>query len=196
MDYVERAAAEWRALPIELEEQGGLTASDIRARARAQARVLEAQGVRLDLIVVDYLGLVQSSGRYKGNRSQEVAEISGELRLLAKELDCHVMAAQQLNREVERNDNPRPHMGHLRDSGAIEQDAHVIMFPFRPVYYLQREKPDDPKRVVEWEADVHAVKNDLELIIGKQRHGEMNVTVPLFADPASNAIRDKPREGK
>jgi len=112
----------------------------------------------LDLLVIDYIQLIKGT---KQNREQEVAEISRNLKLLAKELSITVIILAQLSRAAETRQDKRPLLSDLRESGAIEQDADSVLFPFRPAYY-QDEKP---------------VIEDAELIIGKNRNGEC-VTIP------------------
>jgi len=107
----------------------------------------------LDLVVIDYIQLMKGT---KANRQEEVAEISRNLKLIAKELGICIIALSQLSRAVEQRSDHRPMLSDLRESGAIEQDADAILFPYRPAYY-QDEKPET---------------EDAELMIAKNRHGE------------------------
>ena len=120
---------------------------------RTKARRLQAE-TGLDLVIVDYLQLVSSAGRVE-NRQQEMSAISRSMKGLAKELHCPVIALSQLNRSLEQRPNKRPVMSDLRESGAIEQDADVIIFLYRDEVY----NPDSPD------------KGTAEIIIGKQRNG-------------------------
>jgi replicative DNA helicase len=138
--------------PIYIDEGAGLSSFDVRARARR----LHRQCGKLGLIVVDYLQLMAgTSGRASENRATEISEISRSLKSLAKELDVPVVALSQLNRSVEQRPDKRPVMSDLRESGAIEQDADLILFIYRDEVY----NPDSED------------KGTAEIIIAKQRNG-------------------------
>ncbi|MGZ8252817.1 MAG: replicative DNA helicase [Methylophilaceae bacterium] len=138
--------------PIFIDEGAGLSSFDVRARARR----LHRQCGKLGLIVVDYLQLMSgASGRQSENRATEISEISRSLKSLAKELDVPVVALSQLNRSVEQRPDKRPVMSDLRESGAIEQDADLILFIYRDEVY----NPDT------------ADKGTAEIIIANQRNG-------------------------
>lgn len=138
--------------PIYIDESPGLTAMEVRARARRLAR--QCKDGRLGLIVIDYLQLMSGTGSGE-NRATEISEISRSLKSLAKELHVPVIALSQLNRSLESRPNKRPVMSDLRESGAIEQDADLILFIYRDEVY----NPDSPD------------KGTAEIIIGKQRNG-------------------------
>ena len=138
--------------PVFIDEGAGLSSFDVRARARR----LHRQCGKLGLIVVDYLQLMSApSGRQGENRATEISEISRSLKALAKELDVPVVALSQLNRSVEQRPDKRPVMSDLRESGAIEQDADLILFIYRDEVY-NSDSPD---------------KGTAEIIIAKQRNG-------------------------
>lgn len=135
--------------PIYIDDTPGQTVSEIRRKCRK----LKKKCGRLDLVIIDYLQLIGSN--LKGNRQEQVTEISKALKGLAKELDVPVVALSQLSRSVEQRQDKRPMMSDLRESGSIEQDADIVAFLYRDDYY---DKESDNKNVV-------------EVIISKQRNG-------------------------
>jgi replicative DNA helicase len=187
-EAVIEATRSMAALPIRIDPQGGLTVAQIAARARRHKQRLEREDKTLDLLVVDHLHIIRPSSRYSGNRVAEITEISGGLKALAKELNVPLVALAQLSRHVEGRDDKRPMLSDLRDSGSLEQDADVIIFLYRPAYYLQS-PISDPAKDQARIARLAEVKNVLEANIAKQRNGPIG-PVNLFFDSASNAARN------
>ena len=126
-----------------IDETGAIPIGILSSRARRLSRTLKQKNQELSLIVVDYLQLATTgSDKYRGNVVQEISQITQGLKALAKELNIPVIALSQLSRNVENRDNKKPQLADLRDSGAIEQDADIVMFVYREEYYLRREEPD------------------------------------------------------
>ena len=148
---------------IYIDETPGLNSMEVRARARRLAR----QCGQLGMIIIDYMQLMSANSSGE-NRATEISEISRSLKGLAKELNCPLVALSQLNRSLEQRPNKRPIMSDLRESGAIEQDADLILFIYRDEVY----NPDSPD------------KGTAEIIIGKQRNGPIG-TVRLTFQGAS-----------
>lgn len=172
-------------LPLIIDDTPGLTIPAIRARAR---RIKRRRG--LGLLVVDHLGLVSASRRAQDNgETAATTETSNALKRLSKELDVPVVALCQLNRAVESRDTKRPGLSDLRQSGAIEQDADIVLMVYRPEYYLQREQPErrpaeaDDKfatRMADWEARLKEAKGICELIVAKNRSGPQGIVKVHF----------------
>jgi replicative DNA helicase len=151
-----RGVAEVSRAPIWIDDTAGVTLMEIRAKVRRLASQLNvAGGLPLSLVVVDYLQLMVGQGSRAENRQQEIAEISRGLKVLARDLDVPVLAIAQLSRAVEARHDKRPLLSDLRDSGAIEQDADMVMFLYRDEYY--NPESDD--------------KGIAEIIVGKHRNG-------------------------
>jgi replicative DNA helicase len=155
------AMGEMAEAPIYIDDTPGLSVLEMRTKARRQAH--EAP---LGLIIVDYLQLMQASGRSDGNRVQEVSEISRGLKLIARELNVPVIALSQLSRSVESRSPQIPQLADLRESGSIEQDADIVMFIYREAYY----NPETER------------ENITDLIIAKHRNGPTG-KVELYFHP-------------
>jgi replicative DNA helicase len=190
-EKIRNYSIELQSLPLYVDETGGLSISQLTARAR---RLKRQKG--LDLIVVDYIQLLQGSGkRGNDNRVQEVTEITTSLKALAKELNVPVIALSQLSRQVESRDDKRPQLSDLRESGSIEQDADVVMFVFREEYYLANKEPRiGTPEYEKWQLDMSLVHGKAEVIIGKQRHGPTG-TVELSFEGQFTRFSDLAQEG-
>ncbi len=188
-EVIKNVSIEMQNLPFYVDESGGLSIAQLAARSR---RLKRQKG--LDLIIVDYIQLLQGTARRDGNRVQEVTEITTKLKALAKELNVPIVALSQLSRQVESRDDKRPQLSDLRESGSIEQDADVVMFVYREEYYLENKKPQEgTDEFFKWEQDISRVHGKAEVIIGKQRHGPTG-TVELQFDASvtrfDNLVRD------
>ena len=184
---------ELQNIPLYVDETGGLSVAQLAARAR---RLKRQRG--LDLVVIDYLQLLQgSTRRSQENRVQEITEITTKLKALAKELNVPILALSQLSRQVESRDDKRPQLSDLRESGSIEQDADVVLFVYREEYYHQMRKPLESNRekFAEWLAEADKVHGKAEVIIGKQRHGPTG-TVELQFDAAVTCFSSLAREAR
>ena len=185
-EKISEASRYMAELPLFIDDSAALSVSALRQRARRAKRQK-----KIDLVVVDYLQLLHlAHGEYRENRVQEVSSITRALKALAKDLNIPVLAISQLSREVEKRDPPRPQLSDLRDSGAIEQDADVVMFVYREAYYLARKAPEqrEDESPEQFQARhkryldlLEPKRNKAELLISKQRHGPVG-TVELFFD--------------
>jgi replicative DNA helicase len=165
-DYVRlaQAAGHLNTAPIWIDDSGALSVLEMRGKARR----LKAEQPELGMVIVDYLQLMRGGARNAENRQQEVSEISRGLKALAKELEVPVLALSQLSRAPEQRSDHRPQLSDLRESGSIEQDADLVMFLYRPEYYLS-----------DMEAQEKGLAGKAELIISKQRNGPTG-TIELF----------------
>jgi len=164
--------------PLFIDDSGAMTVMEMRAKAR---RLSARQPGGLALVVVDYIQLMQASTQ-TDNRVQEISQISRSLKMLARDLDVPVIALSQLSRAVEQRQDKRPVLSDLRESGAIEQDADVVMFIYRDAYYRRSEgeevRPDDPS-------------NDLsELHVAKHRNGPVGTINLRFQSRYTRFVDD------
>lgn len=172
-------------VPFFIDDTGAIGIGALRTRARRMKRLHD-----IGLVVVDYLQLVRGSARNAENRVLEISEITQALKALAKDLRVPVLALSQLSRAVENREDKRPQLADLRESGAIEQDADVVMFVYREEYYEQRREPRaGTSEHVEWQQRMEQVHNIAEVIIGKQRHGPIG-NVKLYFQPDSTRFSD------
>ncbi|RIJ28693.1 replicative DNA helicase [Henriciella algicola] len=197
-EKIRQATEELQNLPLYIDDQGGISVSQLAARAR---RLKRTSG--LDMVVIDYLQLLTSTtGKASDSRVQEITQITMGLKALAKELNVPVIALSQLSRQVEQREDKRPQLSDLRESGSIEQDADVVMFVYRESYYLERTEPqsggEDPasaEKWTKWRQRMDEVLGTAEVIIGKQRHGPIGrVTLAFDANTTrfGNLKRQQP----
>ncbi|EGQ3408446.1 replicative DNA helicase [Staphylococcus pseudintermedius] len=169
---------------IFIDDTPGVRITDIRSKCR---RLKQEHG--LDMIVIDYLQLIQGSGsRASDNRQQEVSEISRMLKAIARELECPVIALSQLSRGVEQRQDKRPMMSDIRESGSIEQDADIVAFLYRDDYY-NRGDGDDDDDDGGFEPQTNDENGEIEIIIAKQRNGPTG-TVKLHFMKQYNKFTD------
>jgi replicative DNA helicase len=189
LDRAARAGNRLRQLPLEIFDTSGVTIHQIAAVAERFA----ARHKRMGVIAIDYLQIVQPSERYAGSKVQEVTEISNGLKALAKRVGWPVVAGCQLHRAVEGREQKRPRLADLRESGAIEQDADIVLGLYRPGYYIEEKRPEygpsDPAWST-WKAEFDAIKHDLDISVLKNRNGPTG-TAKLHVEIAANAIRNR-----
>lgn len=190
---VERLARAVAGIPnhLTIYDRGDLTIHEIAAISRSHAQRSSIMGV----VIIDYLQKVRATDRYKGNKVNEITEISGAAKALAMRIGWPVVVGAQLNRGVEQREEKRPSLSDIRESGSIEQDADQVVGMYRPAYYVEMKKPAarelDPSWP-EWQGEYAAVKNQLDLIVLKNRHGSQE-SVETHCDMRASAIRDKRR---
>ncbi|MBF0901858.1 replicative DNA helicase [Campylobacter concisus] len=154
-------------------------------QVRTQMRKLKAMHPEISLCVIDYIGLMMSTNNF-ADRHIQIAEISRGLKLLARELDMPIIALSQLNRSLESRANKRPMLSDLRESGAIEQDADIILFVYRDEFYLEQEEKEKEKRASaegkEYKSThvFNKLQEKAEIIVGKNRNGETGSVDVLF----------------
>lgn len=167
-DRLVDASREIEEIPLYIDDTPGLTIAALRTRARRLKRQRQ-----IGLIVVDYLQLLQGSGRAgEANRVQELSEITRGLKTLAKELNVPVLALSQLSRAVEQREDKRPQLADLRESGSIEQDADIVLFVYREEYYHGQKKPEEgSEKFIKWMEKGERVRGRAEVLVAKQRHG-------------------------
>ena len=196
-----RTADRLHSLPLYIDDTPGLTIAALRTRAR---RLKRQKGI--GLVVVDYLQLLQGTGKGNDNRVQEISEISRGLKQLAKELDVPVIGLSQLSRQVEQREEKRPQLSDLRESGSIEQDADIVLFIYREDYYVKgvevemptpdeaATNPERRQKYEDWDAKYQAVKGKAEIIVAKQRHGSTGIVRVRF-DGRTTKFSDAVDEG-
>jgi replicative DNA helicase len=171
--------------PHWIEDAGGVTIGQIAATSERRMNAFVRKGIKLGAVIIDHAHKVASS-RNDRNGEAEVREVSAGALALAKRLEVPVILLAQCNRQTEGRDDKRPGPADLRGSGALEEDADVLIFPYRPAYYLERSpefRRGDPDAI----ARHVVVRHQLEIIIDKNRAGRSNVILDAWIDPALNA---------
>lgn len=187
-DRAREAASRLASLPFTVTDAGGLTIDDIRSQALRQVRAWEKAGVQPGCVLIDHVGLIQPTRR-SDSKAAETADIVNQLKPLAKQLCCPVVALAQVNRQTEGRTDKRPTLGDLNWSGAIEQIADFIGLLYRESYYLTRSSNVDEQN------QGFAREHDLEILIHKNRSGPI-CNIKAWVDVACNAVRDLPDEGR
>lgn len=152
-------------LPITIEDNGGLTLPKLRYQIKRFVNKTKGK-----VVIIDYLQLIKH--KTKGQRVDDVTEITNTLKDLAMEFNIVIIALSQLSRAVESRDDKRPMLSDLRESGSIEQDASVVIFTFRPEYYLERQKPDDATKLRQWESEMQRLEGVAYAMVAKVRDGK------------------------
>ena len=168
-EHLTVAIEKTRDTQLFIDETPALSALELRSRARRLHRTCGGLG----LIMVDYIQLMSAPNNME-NRQSQISEISRGLKSLARELDCPVIALSQLSRAVEQRPDKRPMMSDIRESGAIEQDADIIMFVYREEYYLQKDGESVNQQKLE------EARGKADIIIGKHRNGPTGVVKLAF----------------
>jgi replicative DNA helicase len=169
-EKIVHAAGKLSQTNLILDDEPGLDSRTLRAKAR---RIKREYGI--DMLMIDYLQLMSGGSRNSDSRQQEISEISRSLKLIARELDIVVVALSQLSRGVEQREDKRPRLSDLRESGAIEQDADMVMFLYRDSYYKRKQEGKEDSLMLN-------EPHESELIIGKQRNGPVG-TIKLMFNP-------------
>ncbi|WP_375684927.1 replicative DNA helicase [Bartonella sp. TT110JLCBS] len=172
-----RAVNQLQKAPLYIDQTGGISITQLAARAR---RLKRQHG--LDILFIDYIQLMTSSSkRSSENRVQEITEITTGLKALAKELNIPIIALSQLSRQVENRTDKRPQLSDLRESGSIEQDADIVLFVYREEYYLKNEEPKlGTLEHQKWQDEMDKIMGKADVIVAKQRHGPTGIVSLAF----------------
>jgi len=183
-DGIMDAANAIKSWPLTIIDQDRMTLAGLRSEiARSKARRPDTR-----LIIIDYLGLIQSGTTGRASRVDEVGQITAELKRMARQFQVVLIVLAQLSRGVEQRENKRPQLSDLRESGSIEQDADLVIFPFREAYYLSRDEPKaGTAEHIEWQDRMAAIAGYMEIIVAKNRQGRTGA-VKVRADMAVNTF--------
>lgn len=175
---VMRAAEKLRRIPLSIKHQPAATISDIRGSIRQEQRKFAQANKKIGLIVVDYIQILNGQKSKSESRENEVSDLSRRLMWMANEFDAPLLAASQLNRDVEKRPDKRPMLSDLRESGSLEQDAYGVLFLYRDAYYQRRNADEQPQG---------DSVDELEVIVAKHRNGETGTARLAFIN-VSTAI--------
>jgi replicative DNA helicase len=178
-----------KKLPLKISDKAGQSIPEIRTLAAKYAQELAVVGKKLEVVMIDHLNLIKPDDRYRGIKTVETEQISNQLKVLAKDLGVAVVCLVQLNRGVEGREDKMPALADLRWSGAIEQDADVVMFLYRKAYYLERKREEDELKEVHRIQELDECKNTLEVLFAKNRGGPCPI-VKLWCDMATGSVLD------
>lgn len=169
-----RAKKEVDAWPLVVDDPEGLSANYIGPLIRRHRQAFERRGERLELVIIDYMGLIEPP-EGKGNRQEEVSATSRIIKNLAKATGIPIIVLCQLSRALEQREDKRPMLSDLRDSGQLEADADTVIFVYRDEYYLKQAEPpqNDLARRDAWEANLEAARDRIELYTAKKRQGDL-----------------------
>ncbi len=177
-----------RSLPLFIHDVSQLSPAQLKGRLRRAAKSGE-----IGLVIVDYLQIMTPPFRknYQSNRTGDVTELSRALKSIAKQFDVPLIALSQLSRLVESRDNKRPLLSDLRESGALEQDADMVLMVYRHIYYLEKHRPKkNTPAYAEWELEMAECLNQVEVLICKQRDGPSGIGIKIYGNMPSNDFRD------
>jgi replicative DNA helicase len=185
---IDEARARIEHWPMIFDDSTNCKISSVVGSMRRYKRRMASKGQELRVVVIDYLQLLRAD-KDRDNKNHEVTEITRALKLAAKEMNVAIILLSQLSREVERREDKRPFLSDLRDSGSIEQDADAVIFVYRDEYYLKASEPKvGDKRRADWEIDLQASRDKVELIAAKVRRGATGKRICQFF-AAHQAVR-------
>lgn len=184
-----------RSIPVRIEDYGSQTVSQINSICRNVDRDFKKEGRRLGCVIIDYLQIITPHhDDLKQGDTARIGHISNGLKSLAMRMNIPVIALSQLNRQVESRDDKRPTLADLRNSGDIEQDAHVVIFLLRKEYYLRKQKPKGGvDKLADWAAEMVLAKNRLDIFVDKNRGGP-TADIEVYCDIAVNRFEDEAPE--
>jgi len=191
VDRLKKAQKDFSEYSLEIDDQRGLTITNIQSRIRSHINKLDRDGRSLDLIVIDHLGKIKAED-YVGLRHLEIGAMTEQLAVIASNFNVAIVVLCQLNRAVEGRDNKRPTLSDLRESGRIEEDANCVIGLHRPAYYLERMKCDTQEDEAFRKEQLDKVKSQFEAIVLKQRNGECR-PVDLWCNMPTNSIGNRGR---